>query len=312
MTEPAFDPFSNKPDISATSRKLYLYNLTKLNGGKAVSNLKFLSNADLLDKINEAKPNTRRTYLISVVSALKDRPEAKFKKLYAKFYEQLVNLNKELKDNTEKTPKVKENWVEQDDVKDIQRKLSEIIPKIQNKKKISPEEYDELLKLVVLSLYTLQAPRRNKDYTEMLIVKKCCNTDDTAYNYLDISDWKWVFNNYKTQKTYKQKVVDIPDGELKDILKVYLKFHPDAKEFKKKTMEKPSHFLMKSDGTGVTSSTDMTRMLNKIFGKKIGCSMLRSIFLTDKYGKMAEEMKDDTSAMGTSVDTALNNYIKAE
>jgi len=309
MTEPTFDPFSNKPDISATSRKLYLYNLTKLNGGKSVNNLKFLSNADLLDKINEAKPNTRRTYLISVVSALKDRPEAKFKKLYAKFYEHLVNLNKELKDNTEKTPKVKENWMEQGDVKEIQSSLQEIIPKIQNKKKISPEEYDELLKLVVLSLYTLQAPRRNKDYVDMSIVKKV--PADTDHNYLDISEWKWVFNNYKTQKKYQQKIVDVPT-ELQDILKVYLKFHPDAKELKKKTPEKASHFLMKADGTGITTSTDMTRLLNKIFGKKIGCSMLRSIFLTDKYGKMAEEMKDDTSAMGTSVDTALNNYIKAE
>jgi len=309
MTEPTFDPFSNKPDISATSRKLYLYNLTKLNGGKSVNNLKFLSNTDLLDKINEAKPNTRRTYLISVVSALKDRPEAKFKKLYAKFYEHLVNLNKELKDNTEKTPKVKENWMEQGDVKEIQSSLQEIIPKIQNKKKISPEEYDELLKLVVLSLYTLQAPRRNKDYVDMSIVKKV--PADTDHNYLDISEWKWVFNNYKTQKKYQQKIVDVPT-ELQDILKVYLKFHPDAKELKKKTPEKASHFLMKADGTGITTSTDMTRLLNKIFGKKIGCSMLRSIFLTDKYGKMAEEMKDDTSAMGTSVDTALNNYIKAE
>jgi integrase len=243
------------------------------------------------------------------VSALKDRPEAKFKKLYAKFYEQLVNLNKELKDNTEKTPKVKENWVEQGDVKEIQQKLHEIIPKIQNKKKVSPEEYDELLRLVVLSLYTLQAPRRNKDYVDMSIVKKV--PADTEHNYLDISEWKWIFNNYKTEKTYKQKVVDIPE-DLKDILKVYLKFHPDAKELKKKSPEKESHFLMKADGTGITTSTDMTRMLNKIFGKKVGCSMLRSIFLTDKYGKMAEEMKDDTSAMGTSVDTALNNYIKAE
>jgi integrase len=309
MTEPAFDPFSNKPDISATSRKLYLYNLTKLNGGKAVSNLKFLSNADLLDKINEAKPNTRRTYLISVVSALKDRPEAKFKKLYAKFYEQLVNLNKELKDNTEKTPKVKENWVEQGDVKEIQQKLHEIIPKIQNKKKVSPEEYDELLRLVVLSLYTLQAPRRNKDYVDMSIVKKV--PADTEHNYLDISEWKWIFNNYKTEKTYKQKVVDIPE-DLKDILKVYLKFHPDAKELKKKSPEKESHFLMKADGTGITTSTDMTRMLNKIFGKKVGCSMLRSIFLTDKYGKMAEEMKDDAGAMGTSTDVMMTNYIKQE
>jgi integrase len=143
----------------------------------------------------------------------------------------------------------------------------------------------------------------------MSIVKKA--PEDTDHNYLDISEWKWIFNNYKTEKTYKQKVVDIPE-DLKDILKVYLKFHPDAKELKKKVLDKPSHFLMKADGTGITTSTDMTRMLNKIFGKKVGCSMLRSIFLTDKYGKMAEEMKDDTSAMGTSVDTALNNYIKAE
>jgi hypothetical protein len=314
MTDTEFDPFSNKPDISATSRKLYTYNLTKLNGGKVPTNLKFLSNKDIDEKINEAKPNTRRTYLISIVSSLKDRPEAKYKKLYNKFYEQLTNLNKELKDNTEKTPKVKDNWVPQEDVKQLQESLSQIIPKIKDKKKVSSEEYDELLKLIVLSLYTLQQPRRNKDYTEMLVVKKV--PEDTNYNYLDINEWKWVFNNYKTQKKYQQKIIEIPD-ELKSILQVYLKFHPgiDAKFLKRKTAspdDKPIPFLVRYDGTAINSSTDMTRMLNKIFGKKVGCSMLRAIFLTDKYGKLTEEMNDDTKAMGTSVETAINNYIKKE
>jgi hypothetical protein len=38
--------------------------------------------------------------------------------------------------------------------------------------------------------------------------------------------------------------------------------------------------------------------------------MLRNIFLTDKYSDVIEELKKDTSAMGTSVGTAMNNYIK--
>ena len=38
--------------------------------------------------------------------------------------------------------------------------------------------------------------------------------------------------------------------------------------------------------------------------------MLRNIFLTDKYSDLTIELKNDTKNMGTSVDVALNNYIK--
>jgi hypothetical protein len=38
--------------------------------------------------------------------------------------------------------------------------------------------------------------------------------------------------------------------------------------------------------------------------------MLRNIFLTDKYSGVIDELKKDTNAMSTSVNTALNNYIK--
>jgi len=40
--------------------------------------------------------------------------------------------------------------------------------------------------------------------------------------------------------------------------------------------------------------------------------MLRNIFLTDKYGIVMEELKKDTRAMATSVDVAMNNYIKED
>jgi len=308
MEKPTFDPFSNKPDISASSRKLYTFNLTKLNGGKEIKNLNFLSKPEILEKLEEMTPNTRRTYIIAIVSSLKDRPEAKYKKLYAKFYEHLIKINADLKTNNTKSEKQEANWLPQEEVMKTCSELAEVIPQIQSKKSVSPAEYDTLLKAVVLGLYALQKPRRNKDYTDCLIVKKV--PEDTTHNYLDIENWEWVFNNYKTEKTYKQKKMAVPE-ELKTILQVYLKFHPCSKQIKKKSFE-PVPFLAHQDGKPINTSTEMTRMLNKIFGKKVGSSLLRNIFLTDKYGKVAKEMANDVSEMGTSIQVANDNYIKQD
>jgi hypothetical protein len=308
MEKPTFDPFSNKPDISASSRKLYTFNLTKLNGGKEIKNLNFLSKPEILEKLEEMTPNTRRTYIIAIVSSLKDRPEAKYKKLYSKFYEHLTKINADLKTNNTKSEKQEANWLPQEEVMKTSSELAEVIPQIRSKKSISSAEYDTLLKAVVLGLYALQKPRRNKDYTDCLIVRKV--PEDTSHNYLDIENWEWVFNNYKTEKTYKQKKIAVPE-ELKEILQVYLKFHPCSKQIKKKTFE-PVPFLAHQDGKPINTSTEMTRMLNKIFGKKVGSSLLRNIFLTDKYGKVAKEMANDVSEMGTSIQVANDNYIKQD
>ncbi len=200
MSEKHFDPFEFKPDISASSRKLYTFNLTKLNGGKEIKNLNFLTKPEIVERINLLKENTKRTYIIAIVSSLKDRPETRYKKLYTKFYEMLVNINKELKTNNTKSEKQTENWISQDAVQSKCDSLMEIISKVEGKRKLSEGEYKELLDAVILGLYCLQAPRRNKDYTDMLIVKSV--PDDKATNYLDTKGMKWVFNNFRP-KDYK-------------------------------------------------------------------------------------------------------------
>jgi integrase len=216
-------------------------------------------------------------------------------------------LNKELKDNTQKTDKVKDNWVDQSAVQEKRTDLASVIDEVKGLKKVTEDQYDRLLNAVILSLYTLQPPRRNKDYTDMFIVK--VSPEDTSRNYLEIDgkSWKWIFNNYKTQKKYKQQIVEVPD-DLKSVLEVYLKFHP----LKKKKSTDPVPFLVHYDGKAINSSTEMTRILNKIFGKKVGVSMLRASYLTDKYGDKIQQLKDDVGAMGTSVDVAQSNYIKAD
>ena len=308
MYKMSFDPFENKPDIAASSRHLYTHNLRKLNNNKEIKNLNFLSKPEILERLEGLNPNTKRTYIIAIVSSLRDRPEAKYKKLYDKFYKMLLKINAELKNNTTKSEKQKENWISQEEVIKKYNELAEVIAEIKGRRRISEEKYTQLLNAVVLGLYCLQPPRRNKDYTNCFVVKKV--PGDTERNYLDIKEWEWVFNNYKTKKTYKQVKLDVPD-ELKDLLKVYLQYHPFAKEMKKKSFD-PVPLLMTQDGKVIDTSTEMTRMLNKIFGKKIGSSLLRNIFLTDKYKDTKEELEEDAKAMGTSSSTANTNYIKTE
>jgi hypothetical protein len=160
-----------------------------LNEGKEIKNLNFLSKPEIVDKLENLTPNTRRTYIIAVVSSLKDRPEAKYKKLYNKYYKMLVDFNADLKSNTTKSDKQKENWITQEKVMRKCNDLGEITAEIKGKRKITEKQYTQLLHAVVLGLYCLQPPRRNSDYTKMLVVKKV--PDNAEYNYLDMKNWEW-------------------------------------------------------------------------------------------------------------------------
>jgi hypothetical protein len=64
------------------------------------------------------------------------------------------------------------------------------------------------------------------------------------------------------------------------------------------------------DGEAIDKSGDITIILNKIFGRNIGSSMLRNIYLRSKHSGIMKSLKEDTAHMGTSVDVAMNTYIE--
>jgi len=300
--------FLKDKNITESSLKLYLNNLRRLNGGVFPKSFSFLKNVDkILEDLEKYKPNTRRSYLISIITTLKHDP--KQKKLYNKYYEHLEKYNKQSASNNEKSDTQKKNWIEQSEVKEIYENLTEEIQPLLEKKKLQPSEYEKMLRWVVLSLYTLQKPRRNADYQKCLVVKKLPVKMNLDYNYLDLDTKKWYFNNYKTKGTYKTQEMPISEEVMK-MINSYLKFHPMKKQFKNKSAVIP--LLVDYQGEPFTVNNAITRILNKIFGKKIGVSMLRNIFLTDKYSDQMKELKEDSEAMGTSTSTIQNQYIKIE
>jgi len=304
------DKLFEDKNISQSSKTLYLKNLERLNGG-VLKNFNFLKDIDkVMEKIQKYKPNTQRTYIISIVSLLKSltaiQPK-KYKKLYDKYYPYLETLNKDLKSNIEKTDKEKENWIDQDAV---MSKLKELKDKVNpTAKKLNETQYQDLLNYLLLSLYTLQPPRRNADYQNALITKNPdfknleCFKD---YNWVDLNDNKFVFTKFKTSKTYQNQEVGI-SPELREVIDLYLKHHPLRKLLTKKTQ---IPFIVNYNGEPYTNNNDFTRLLYRIFDKKIGASMLRKIFLTSKYSDTMDNLKKDTNDMGTSTSTAENHYIK--
>lgn len=300
--------FLKGKSITESSLKLYLNNLKRLNGGEFPKSFSFLKNVEkVLADLEKFKPNTRRSYLISIITTLKHDP--KQKKLYEKYYEVLDKYNKEGSVNNEKSETQKKNWIEQTEVKEVYDKMTEEVKPFLEQKKLSPSEYEKVLRWVVLSLYTLQKPRRNADYQKCVIVKKLPKEMNQDYNYLDLTTNKWYFNNYKTKGTYKTQ--EIPVNELMmSVIMSYLKYHPLKSQLKKAGDFIP--LLVDYQGEQFTSINSITRILNKIFGKKIGVSMLRNIFLTDKYGDNVKELEQDAKEMGTSSSTIQNQYVKID
>jgi hypothetical protein len=213
------------------------------------------------------------------------------------------NKPNELSDTQEK------NWISWKDVLSKYQELSSAVDEFVTKKSITEQEYNLLLSYTILSLYVHQAPRRNKDYQIMLLTNKYNVDLPKDRNYLDVENKSFIFNDYKTASKYGTQHVAISDDLWKALMK-YFKHHPKVNVTKKglsiKGME---HFLVYFNNAPLDKVNSITRILNKVFDKAIGSSMLRHIYLTGKYGKVLEEQKADASNMAHS-EAMQKDYIK--
>lgn len=300
-------------NLSDSSIKMYIRNLEKLNGDMPLKNFNFLKNIEsILEKLKDYKENTKRGYIISIVSSLAtDLTTKPKKKLYEDYFKIMMEKNKavktELSENNMSDTQ-KNNWIKWDDVKEVFNTIKDKVEKFINNKEINENQYNTLLSYIILSLYLYNPPRRNLDYQKMYIIKNENPTLPTTENYLDYDKKEFIFNVFKTSKKEGQQRIPIGD-ELMNIINQYLKHHPLFKG--KKPGKTATPFLVYYNGSLLNKVNSITRILNKIFGKSVGSSMLRHSFLSSKYGEIHKEQKEDAKAMGHSLEEQ-KSYIKNE
>jgi hypothetical protein len=282
--------------LSQKSIEMYIIKLRILNDNKPFDNLAFLKQkATIKAKLESiSNDNTRKSYVASIVAIL-NRMKGKVWEDLNKYYRVLFMKERSIfaeKPANEKTDTQEKNWMTWDEIMSIFNKLKEKADEVEKKPRLSNADRKTMEHYMTLALYVLQPPRRN-DWYYMVLGKG----DDEKKNYVDMKGGKYYFNNFKTAKSGKE-VIDIPD-EIIPCLKSYIS----------KMNLSEGDYLLFPDDESRNNSNRMTKALNSIIGKKVGASMLRHIYLSNKYGKILKEQEDDANFMAHSV-SMQKDYVK--
>jgi integrase len=252
----------------------------------------FRNEKRIMEILKDKAPSTRKTMLAAIVVLNgKEHTNETFTK---QMMDDVKTTTEEL-NNQVKTKKQDENWVEYDVVKDFQHRYElEALKRLDSKGKLSEPDKEFITRYMMLTLSSgvYMPPRRN----EMCLIK-IKDIDESKDNYIDMANSEFVYNQYKTVRKYgEQRVGFLP--AFKVILKKYL------------AKVKGQTYLLEHKGQPFLS-TELTKELYKIFGKKISTSMMRHIYLSAVYANTPGlvEMNKRAHDMGQSVGIALT-YVK--
>jgi len=298
------DKLREQRDLSESSAKQYLQTLYKLNGSNSFSSLAWTKNVEAVQAVVDtyalSTRGTQYNILVAALSTVKSGYTKAIAYWQGKAMESRTERNALPKH--QKSEKQESNWVSMEEVLALKTALETAVAGFAKKKTLTKAQFETLQRLMVLSLYTDIPPRRNMDYLLMHIAKVLPADADTTKNYFDVANSRFVFNRYKTAKVYQQQVVSVPES-LQKVLALYLKFHPGNS---KDVNEVP--LLVKASGAPMTAKNGITTILNKVFGKAVGSSMLRHIFLSEKYG---DDLKELTAARTADADSMAHSLATA-
>jgi hypothetical protein len=274
----------NRPNVSVSTVKTYASSINTFLKHVGISD----SNKDYFNKhysevmkVLKNYPSNKRKNLLSAFIAVTSNEKA-LKEYRTQMLSDITEYNADQKKQT-MTGKQKENWISQEEVMDIYEKIAKEVQPLWNKNDLKPVDIKKLMGFVALSCYVLIPPRRLIDYT----LFKLRNVDNETDNY--ITGRKFVFNKYKTAKTYGRQEVTIP-----------YKLHSIIQRWKNKHLN--DYLLFNKNGTPMQPSK-LTVLLNNIFDKKISASMLRHIFLSDKLKDVPalSDLEETAEEMGHSL-----------
>ena len=304
----------DKPDLKKITIDRYVSNLNKLkNDFGGDDKFTFLRSNDKVIKFLEKHPSdsTKKNYLNAIIVFLKASGKDNVGKLLESYGALRDRLNKEYfqaKSTNKTNDKEKEKMISLQEWDNLIDELRKNITanKLRTKQNLGKNEFDKILFHLILTLYR-DIPMRN-DYASMMVVNNATGLKKMMKDYPDNNfimigkNPKFVLTNYKTNKTYGIKEEKVSPHVLR-VVKAFLK-----------VSKNPQYLLSDHLGNPFTHNRlgkYITRNFKQYTGKAVGTTTLRKIYLSGKYGKVLEEMKEDSEKMAHSMDTQ-KLYIKSD
>lgn len=276
----------NKPDIKDNSLKTYTSIINTFMKNNNIEDINIFKNDEnkIIKILEDIAYDKRKTILSALIALVEKDSDAQTK--YKKMMIGDINKYKYDKMKQQKSDKEKENWISQEDVLDVYKKLEKNIHHLWTKDTLTKLEFQRLQDYVILSCYVLIPPRRLLDYTEFVLNGET-NQKNNGFNP---AMKVFTFQVYKTANYYGTQNVELP----KKLLNIVRRW---------KRINTNKYMFIDIKGNKLTS-VKLNQRLNKIFNKKISASMLRKIYITDVVLKdvpKLNELQDIAEDMGHSV-----------
>lgn len=319
------DKIKNTREISDNSLNTYNNNLKKLyklitdkdkdklevEDMEKFKNVKTVMNI-LKDKL---KPSTQKNYLVAVLVGLRCC-DKKYEKEIDEYSLQIQKLSDNINDNYDENSKSqsqKENWLDHKEILKVLKELKADVngKGILNAPSVSDKDLDLLQQYLVLSIYSGKyfPPVRN-DFSDMkIIMEKNYNPEKDKKNYFVVKKGNpyFVLNSYKTARKYGTQKIEVNNNDLKSLIKKWIKLNPT------------DYFLINVSNKTPMTPNGISKYIQKIFKRKrnksISSSLLRSIYITDKYENnnlTQKEKKDIAKEMLHSKSMSEQVYNKIE
>lgn len=297
----------NRPNISDSSLLTYTSLLNSLykslfKNEKDFDEKSFDKTEEILEHIKD-KPLASKKTILSALYVLTNNP---------KYQKHMIDGANEynLKEKEQKmTEKQKENWVSQDEIKEVFNKYKTtaeyLIKELKGRplsNKLTSKEFQTWQDYIMLCLSSgiFIEPQRVKDW----VCFKINNIEKGKDNFMEgkASKCQLVFNSYKTAKFYGEKKMSCPP-ELCKILNTFIAY-----------VKSHSDYLLNDSNWKPLSQITFTQRMNKIFGKNVSVNILRHSYLTDRFqsGKISlKQLSDTATNMGHSLEQSLQ-YVKLD
>ena len=264
----------------------------------------------IIDTSKSIHTQKNRTAVLKVWCDLYGLPDKYGAELETKMGELASKVNEEYSSN-KMNAKQEANWVGVHEMREICEKLRNKLPKMDSAID-TYGEYKQLMRYLMLLIH-LNVPIRNDlACGKIYLANDMPKQQDKEVNYIAVNKSKKTallyLNNYKTEKEYGQKVINLPLEVAKELVKYYDVIIRIS----------PNHWFIRDsdDDDKCISRVSYTKWFNTIFsdtGKKVSSTQIRRAVVSDLYDVDEDEMKKKqqlANVMGHSVGQAGLSYAK--
>jgi hypothetical protein len=307
-----------RPSLKKNTVKQYESNLNKLKKMFESDNWDFLNNPEKVEeKISHLHFTSRRNHYNAIIVLLMAlNSDNKYDKILAKYDEMRNELNDEYnKQSSTISDKQSKNFASMKEINDMISKVGEELKamKLKQKENLNKKEMALLQFFVLVNLYKNIPLRNDVSYMEAIKpsdLKKLSKEEQKEKNWLLMEKNKLsiILNNYKSDKTYGQKIIPIEDKDLKRLLNYYIKIIGGK------------GVLFKSSTGTALSPNALTQFFlkftKKYMGKSVSTTLMRKAVASHHFGegtefaKLKKEQEDLAFKMGHSTATMNKVYIK--